>query len=106
MTESEKKHIKETVVLPNGLTIAETERQLRDAINQIYLDEWERGMVPKYRDERCRSEQEFIGANADGSEDLLLFDSKNKTFTVLRRLAEPGQGQLDYLTKRLEIANA
>ena len=106
MTEEEKKQLKETLVLPNGLTIAETERQHKEAVIQLYLDEWERGMVPKYRDERCSSDAEFIGANADGSEDLLLFDGATRTFTFLRCLAEPGQGKYAHLTKRLEHTHA
>jgi hypothetical protein len=101
MTELEKIEFKKNTVLPSGLTIAETERRMKVRIENLYVELWEKKMTPKYRDERCKSKNEFISANADGSEDLLLFNSADSTYTFLRQLVPPGQGEFTYLTERI-----
>lgn len=101
MTKLDKIRFKKSIVLPTGLTIAETERRMNESIADLYVEFWDKGLTPKYRDDRCKSDNEFISANADGSEDLLLFDSKNRTYTFLRQLVPPGQGEFAYLTERI-----
>jgi hypothetical protein len=70
-------------------------------IENLYVELWEKGLTPKYWDERCKSDSESISANVDGSEDLLLFNSENRTYTFLRQITPPGQGKFAYLTERV-----
>lgn len=104
MTDLEKIQFKKRTVLPSGLTIAETERRMNERLADLYVEFWEKGLTPKYRDNRCKNDNEYIGANADGSEDLLLFDSENRTYTFLRQLVPPGKGQYTMLTERIRRA--
>jgi hypothetical protein len=101
MTELEKIQFKKSTVLASGLTVAETERRMNERIANLYVEFWEKGLTPKYRDDRCKSDKEFISANADGSEDLLLFDSEKRSYTFLRQLVPPGQGEFTALTERI-----
>lgn len=101
MTDLEKIQFKKRTVLPSGLTVAETERRMNERIANLYVEFWEKGLTPKYRDKRCSSENEYIGANSDGSEDLLLFNSKTRSYTFLRQLVPPGKGQFTMITERI-----
>lgn len=101
MTELDKIRLKKSTVLPTDLTIAETERRINKSIADLYIEFWDKGLTPKYRDDRCKSDNEFISVNADGSEDLSLFHSENRIYTFLRQLASPGQGEFDHLTERM-----
>ncbi len=107
MTEQQLIQFKKTTYLPNGLSVAETECRMNERIADLYVELWERGLTPKYRDARCKSDKEIIRANADGSEDLLLFNSNDKTYTLLRQLSPEGQGRLTALTERIRrpVAN-
>lgn len=106
MTELEKIRLKKSTVLASGLTVAETERRMNERIANLYVEFWEKGLTPKYRDNRCNSDEEIIGANADGSEDLLLFDSENRTYIFLRQLVPPGKGQYAKLAERIRYSPA
>ncbi|MCK9436343.1 MAG: hypothetical protein M0Q12_03950 [Synergistaceae bacterium] len=106
MNDLEKIQFKKSTILASGLTAAETERRMNEKIASLYVEFWEKGLTPKYRDNRCKSDKEFIGANADGSEDLLLFNSENRTYTILRQLVPPGQGQYAILTERIRYSAA
>ena len=84
---------KNTFILPNGRTIGDTERLHNERIKTVYAEYWSKGVSPKYQDERCNETTLFIAANKDGSEDLVRFEPKSRTYTHIRRLAEAGKGK-------------
>lgn len=90
---------KDTFLLPNGRTIAETEQLHNERIKTVYAEYWSKGISPKYQDERCAEATLFIAANQDGSEDLVRFNPENRTYAHIRRLAEARKGNfLEYIT--------
>lgn len=91
------------VILSNGNTVSLTEERHNERIEQVYKDYWEKGVSPKYQDERCKAPDEFIAANKDGSEDLVKFNAGDRTYSVLRRVSEIGKGKFAYL---LNLTNA
>ena len=77
-------------------------KQLRQAsqkkIEEIYIDAWEKGVSPRYRDMRCKENNHFIAANPDGSEDLVSLDLENEKFTTIQKNITPqGKGYFSYL---------
>lgn len=80
-------------ILPNGKTVGQVEAEMRLAVEQIYRDNWAKGLSVPYWDE----DRVLHLANPDGSDDLVQFDSKTKEINVLSRFAEPGQGRFAYL---------
>lgn len=83
---------KNTFILPNGRTIAETEHLHNERIKALYIECWNKDISPTFRDDRCTEPNLYIKANKDGSEDLVRFDTENRTYTHVRRLSEAGQG--------------
>ncbi|MDR1274305.1 MAG: hypothetical protein LBK12_07130 [Odoribacteraceae bacterium] len=84
-------------------------KQLRQAsqerIEAIYIDAWEKGVSPRYRDARCKKSNHFISANPDGSEDLVALDMENESFTILQKNITPrGKGYFSYLLNHYEDA--
>jgi hypothetical protein len=76
-------------------------RAHRKRIEEIYLDAWQKGVSPRYRDERCKDKNQFIAANSDGSEDLVLLDLNKVRSSVLQKnVTAPGKGNFAYLLKR------
>lgn len=84
---------KNTFILPNGRTIADTERLHNERIKAVYAEYWSKGVSPKYQDERCTEATQFIAVNQDGSEDLVRFEPESRTYTTIRRLTEAGKGR-------------
>ncbi len=77
--------------LTNGKTIAQVEEEMKQGIEQLYLDAWSKDVSVPYWDEN----RVLHLANPDGSDDLADFDPDTKKITVISRLAEPGQGRFD-----------
>lgn len=91
--------IDKNTFIPNGRTIAETERLHNERIKAVYAEYWSKGISPKYQDERCTETTQFIAANQDGSEDLVRFEPENRTYTTIHRVTEAGKGILfNYIT--------
>ena len=63
----------EQVELPNGKTVKEANEAMRREVDNIYL------------------------ANPDGSEDHVRLDRQTRTYQVIRRTAQPGEGRYSYL---------
>lgn len=105
MNETLKNRIKKETVLSNGLSISETEKRHDARIEQVYLDYWRKGVSPKYQDNRCTAPNEFIAANSDGSEDLVIFDPESRGYTLVGRVAEKGKGKYAHLTASLSVSN-
>jgi outer membrane receptor for ferric coprogen and ferric-rhodotorulic acid len=90
---------KNTFILPNWRTIAETEQLHNERIKAVYAEYWSKGVSPKYQDERCNEATLFVAANQDGSEDLVRFEPETRTYTHIQRLAEAGKGNfLNYIS--------
>ena len=80
-------------ILPNGKTVGQVEAEMRLAVEQIYRDNWAKGLSVPYRDENGILHL----ANPDGSDDLVEFNIDSKSFKLLSRYSEPGQGRFAYL---------
>ena len=84
-------------ILPNGLTIAETNNITAIATERLYMDAFDKQIPMFYRDGRLKNPKEFIRANPDGSEDLVSYDIEKRDYTLVKKLMPPGKGYWSYL---------
>lgn len=94
-------HIKRasSEIMPNGLTLAESNKRMAKATEDLHRSAFERGIPMYYRDERTNPPKEFVRANPDGSEDLVSLDLDTDQYSLIKRLAQPGKGYWSYLLK-------
>lgn len=85
----------ENVVLSNGKTVKQVNEDVSKEVERIYLEGWTKGVSIPFRDKNGN----IYLANPDGSEDLVAFNRKERSYTVLSRVAESGQGRYAYLLK-------
>ena len=85
----------ENVVLSNGKTVKQVNEDVSKEVERIYMEGWEKGVSIPFRDKNGN----IYLANPDGSEDLVAFNRKERSYTVLSRVAESGQGRYAYLLK-------
>ena len=85
----------EKMVLSNGKTVRQINTEVRKEIERIYLEGWEKGIAIPFWDNKGN----FYLANPDGSEDLVDFNRKDRTYKVISRVADKGQGRYAYLLK-------
>lgn len=85
----------ENVVLSNGKTVKQVNEDVSKEVERIYMEGWEKGISIPFRDKNGN----IYLANPDGSEDLVAFNRKERSYTVLSRVAESGQGRYAYLLK-------
>lgn len=85
----------ENVVLSNGKTVKQVNEDVSKEVERIYLEGWEKGISIPFWDKNGN----IYLANPDGSEDLVAFNRKERSYTVLSRVAESGQGRYAYLLK-------
>ncbi len=81
--------------LSNGKTVKEVNDNVRKEVENIYLEGWAKGISVPFWDNEGR----FYLANPDGSEDMVRFDRKERSYTVVSRVAEKGKGRYAYLLK-------
>lgn len=81
--------------LSNGKTIKEINNAVHDEVEKIYLDAWAKGVSVPYFDTKGN----IFLANPDGSDDAVLLNRKDRSYTVLYRVAGPGKGKMAYLIK-------
>lgn len=86
----------ENRVLPSGKNLKDVYYNVNKRTDAIYLECWGKGMSIPFRDE----ERNLRLANPDGSEDLAQYNVKEKKFTIIKRVAEPGKGRYAYLLKQ------
>ncbi len=84
-------------LLPNGLTIEETEAATAVIVEEIYIKAFASNVAIHYKDGRCNNKTEFIEAKPDGSEDLVWLDEKTDMFNFLKHLLPPKLGKWAYL---------
>ena len=81
--------------LSNGKTIREINNAVHAEVERIYLEAWAKGIsVPYFEDGKT-----YL-ANPDGSDDEVSFDIKTRKYTVLHRIAAPGNGKMGYLLQQ------
>jgi len=79
-------------LMPNGLTVAETNERTARITEAIHREAFAKGFPMFYRDERAKAQNEFIRANPDGSEDLILYDMDTSSYSVIAPLLPAGKG--------------
>ena len=86
----------EKIKLSNGKTIKQVNEDVRKEVERIYLEGWAKGIAIPYRDINGN----LYLANPDGSEDLVEFNRKDRSYKVLSRVAQSGQGRYAYLLNK------
>ena len=86
----------ENIKLSNGKTIKQVNEEVRKEVERIYLEGWAKGIAIPYRDPKGN----LYLANPDGSEDLVEFNRKERSYKVISRVSQPGQGQFAYLLNK------
>ena len=119
----------EDITLPNGKKATEVYKEVKQEVENIYLEGWSKGVSIPFWDKEGNfylanpdgsedlvsfdmdwskgvsipfwdKEGNFYLANPDGSEDLVSFDMDKMQYTVLSRIAEAGKGRYAYLLNR------
>lgn len=83
-------------MLPNGHTIAETNKMAAKVTEDIHREAFAKGVPMFYRDERT-SGKEFVRANPDGSEDLVSYSIEERDHKFIKNLSPAGKGYWSYL---------
>ena len=86
----------ENIKLSNGKTIKQVNDEVRKEVERIYLEGWAKGIAIPFRDLKGN----LYLANPDGSEDMVEFNRKERSYKVISRVAQPGQGQFAYLLNK------
>ncbi|MFI5139562.1 MAG: hypothetical protein ACHQIM_17210, partial [Sphingobacteriales bacterium] len=89
--------VSDNEIMPNGITIAETNKRTALITEELYMHAFEKGVPMFYRDNRVKYPKEFIRANPDGSEDLVTYNLEKRNYTLMKNLAPPGKGYWSYL---------
>lgn len=83
----------EKIRLSNGKTVKEANQDAHREIERIYLESWAKGVSVPFWDDNGN----IFLANPDGSEDQVSLDTKTRTYHVITRTAQTGQGRYAYL---------
>lgn len=83
----------EQIRLSNGKTVKEANHDAHNEIERIYLESWAKGVSVPFWDDHGN----IFLANPDGSEDKVSFESNTRTYQVIARTAQAGQGRYAYL---------
>lgn len=86
----------ENIKLSNGKTIKEVNEEVRQEVERIYLEGWAKGIAIPFKDKQGK----LYLANPDGSEDLVEFNRKDRSYKVVSRVAQTGQGRYAYLLNK------
>jgi hypothetical protein len=91
--------VKTKTVLSNGRTVAEVEIEAKKITDNLYADAFSRGISLYYKDERTKNSTEFIRANPNGSEDLVIFDLIAREYSLVKNLVPAGQGRWSHVLR-------
>lgn len=86
----------ENIRFSNGKTIKQVNEEVRKEVERIYLEGWAKGIAIPFWD----NQRNIYLANPDGSEDLVEFNRKERSYRVISRVAEKGKGRYAYLLKK------
>lgn len=84
----------EGITLSNGKTVKQVNEEVRKEVERIYQEGWAKGIAIPFWEKG-----NIYLANPDGSEDLVEFNRKKRSYRVISRVAEKGQGRYAYLLK-------
>ena len=85
----------ENIKFSNGKTIKQVNDEVREEVERIYLEGWAKGIAIPFKDKMGN----IYLANPDGSEDLVEFNRKERSYKVISRVAQAGEGRYAYLNK-------
>lgn len=85
----------ENIKFSNGKTIKQVNDEVRKEVERIYLEGWAKGIAIPFK----AKDGNIYLANPDGSEDLVEFNRKERTYKVIARVAQDGEGRYAYLNK-------
>lgn len=85
----------ENIKFSNGKTIKQVNDEVRKEVERIYLEGWAKGIAIPFKDK----DGKIYLANPDGSEDLVEFNRKKRSYKVIARVAQAGEGRYAYLNK-------
>ncbi len=86
----------ENIQLSNGKTVKEVNENVRKEVEHIYLEGWAKGISIPFWDKQGN----FYLANPDGSEDLVEFNRKERSYKVISRVADKWKGRYAYLLNK------
>lgn len=86
----------EKMVLSNGKTVKQINSEVSKEVERIYLEGWAKGIAIPFWDNKGN----FYLANPDGSEDMVDFNRTDRSYKVISRVADKGQGRYSYLLNR------
>lgn len=86
----------EKIKLSNGKTIKQINEEVSKEVERIYLEGWTKGISIPFWDKNGN----FYLANPDGSEDLVEFNRKERSYKIITRIADKGQGRYAYLLNK------
>ena len=86
----------ENIKLSNGKTIKQVNDEVRMEVERIYLEGWAKGIAIPFWDNKGN----YYLANPDGSVDLVEFNRKERSYKILSRVAQAGQGRYAYLLNK------
>lgn len=86
----------EKIKLSNGKTIKQINEEVSREVERIYLEGWTKGIAIPFRD----SQGNIYLANPDGSEDLVEFNRKERSYKIISRVADKGRGRYAYLLNK------
>jgi hypothetical protein len=81
------------IIFSNGKTIRQINAEVSKEVERIYLEGWSKGVSIPFWDEQGN----FYLANPDGSEDLVEFNRKERSYKKLAQVAPSGKGRYAYL---------
>lgn len=86
----------EDIKLSNSKTTGQINEEVSKEVERIYLEGWAKGVSIPFWDNKWN----FYLANPDGSEDLVEFNRKERSYKVIARVADKGQGRYAYLLNK------
>lgn len=89
----------ENIKLSNGKTIKQVNEEVSKEVERIYLEGWSKGIAIPFWDNKGN----FYLANPDGSEDLVEFNRKERSYKVLSRFADKRTRQICLLIKQVKV---
>ncbi|MFC0261383.1 MULTISPECIES: hypothetical protein [Cyclobacteriaceae] len=88
----------EEIIPGIGRTLDQSRKESQENVEGLYREAFSKGVFMVYQDDRVKSEDQFIRANPDGSEDLVEFDEYKSEWHLVSPLVGSGQGRWAYLS--------
>ena len=86
----------ENIELSNGKTIRQINSEVSKEVERIYLEGWSKGISIPFWDGKGN----YYLANPDGSEDLVNYDVNTRTYQIISRVSQVGEGTFSYLLSK------